>query len=182
MTPPRRVCIGAFAGAHGVKGEAKVKSFTATEESVTRYGLVESEDGKRRFALKFIRVLKPGLALVSAPEIESREDAAALAGSRLYVERSKLPPAGEDEFYIEDLVGLEAADAAGAPMGRVAGVHNFGAGDVIELERVPGKSGAVMLPFTRAVVPKIDIDGRRIIIDRAALDEIEAGGPGEGDL
>lgn len=180
MTPPRRICIGAFAGAHGVKGEAKVKSFTAREDGVASYGVVESEDGKRRFSLKFIRVLKPGLALVSAPEIKSREDAAALAGLRLYVDRSKLPPAGEDEFYIEDLVSLDVVDDAGARMGRVAAVHNFGAGDVLELDGVPGRSGPVMLPFTRAAVPVVDIASRRIVIDRAALAEIEAGeAPGE---
>lgn len=182
MTAPRRICIGAFAGAHGVKGEAKVKSFTATEDSVAIYGAVESEDGARRFALKFIRALKPGLALVSAPEIESREDAAALAGLRLYVERSKLPPAGEDEFYIEDLVGLDAADMSGEPLGRVAGVYNFGAGDVIELEDAPGRLQPILLPFTRAVVPVVDIAGRRIVVDAAALAEIEAVGPEAGDL
>jgi len=176
MTP--RICIGAFAGAHGVKGETKVKTFTASEEGVAKYGLVESEDRKRRFTLTFIRVLKPGLALVSAPEIKSREDAAALAGTRLYVERSALPPAGEDEFYIDDLIGLDAAENSGAPLGRVTAVHNFGAGDVIELSGPPGGAGALLLPFTRAVVPVVDIAGRRIIVDAAALAEIEAGGEG----
>ncbi|OFX00056.1 MAG: 16S rRNA processing protein RimM [Alphaproteobacteria bacterium RIFCSPHIGHO2_12_FULL_63_12] len=181
MTAQRRICIGAFAGAHGVKGEAKVKTFTESEDGVARYGAVESEDGKRRFSLKFIRVLKPGLALVSAPEIKSREDAAALAGLRLYVDRSKLPPADEDEFYIEDLVSLGVENDAGTPMGRVAAVHNFGAGDVLELDGVPGASGKVLLPFTRAAVPVVDIAGRRIVIDRAALAEIEAGeAPDEG--
>lgn len=178
MTP--RICIGAFAGAHGIKGEAKVKTFTAREDGVATYGAVESEDRKRRFTLKFIRVLKPGLALVSAPEIKTREDAAALAGTRLYVERAMLPPAGDDEFYIDDLIGLDAADNSGAPLGRVTAVHNFGAGDVIELSGPPGGAGALLLPFTRAVAPEVDIAKRRIIIDRAALAEIEAGGPEAG--
>jgi 16S rRNA processing protein RimM len=169
----KRVCLGAFAGAHGVKGEAKIKAFTETEDGVAAYGPVESEDGARRFSLKFVRTLKPGVALVSAPEIMSREDAAALAGLRLYISRSKLPAAGDGEFYIEDLVGLDAWDDAGAPLGRVASVHNFGAGDVIELERVPGRSEPLLMPFTRAAVPVIDIAGRRIVIDSAALAEIE---------
>lgn len=169
-----RVCLGAFAGAHGVRGETKVKTFTDAEDGVAAYGAVETEDGARRFSLKFIRVLKPGLALVSAPQIESREDAIALAGVRLYVSRSKLPPAGDDEFYIADLVGLAAFDDKGARLGRVAAVHNFGAGDVIELERVPGRSEPLLFPFTRAAVPAVDIAGRRIVIDSAALAELTA--------
>lgn len=170
----KRICIGAFAGAHGVKGEAKVKTFTETEDSVARYGAAESEDGERRFSLKFIRVLKSGLALVSAPEIESREDAAALAGARLYVGRDRLPPPDDDEFYIEDLVGLDAEDEAGASLGRVAAAYNFGAGDVIELSGVPGVRAPVMIPFTRAAVPTVDIAVGKIVVAAAALAELTA--------
>lgn len=174
MTGARRICIAAFAGAHGVKGEAKVKTFTESEDGVARYGAAESEDGARRFTLKFIRILKPGLALVSAPEIKSREDAAALAGTRLYVGRDRLPEAGPDEFYIEDLIGLEAVDDTGAALGRVAAVHNFGAGDVVEIVPAAGGRGALMLPFTRDAAPEIDIQAGRIVVARAALSEIEA--------
>lgn len=170
----KRICIGAFAGAHGVRGEAKVKTFTETEDGVARYGAAESEDGKRRFTLKFIRVLKPGLALVSAPEIESREDAAALAGTRLYVGRDRLPPPDRDEFYVEDLIGLEAEDDAGASLGRVVAAYNFGAGDVIELSGVPGVRPPAMIPLTREAVPKVDIAGGRIIVAAAALAEMTA--------
>lgn len=168
-----RICLGAFAGAHGIRGDAKVKTFTETEEGVARYGAVESEDGKRRFTLKFIRVLKQGLALVSAPEIKSREDAAALAGVRICVQRSKLPPAGDDEFYIEDLVGLSAEDDAGAPLGVVVAVHNFGAGDVLELTDAGGE-GALMVPFTLAAVPHVDIAGGRVTVAAASLAEMPA--------
>lgn len=170
----KRICIGAFAGAHGVRGEAKVKTFTETEDGVARYGAAESEDGERRFSLKFIRVLKPGLALVSAPEIKSREDAAALAGTRLYVGRGRLPPPDSDEFYIEDLVGLEAEDDSGASLGRVAAAYNFGAGDVIELSGVPGVRAPAIIPFTREAVPKVDIAGGRIIVAASALAEMTA--------
>lgn len=168
-----RICLGAFAGAHGVRGEAKVKTFTEAEDAVARYGPVESEDRSRRFTLTFLRVLKPGLALVRSPEIENREDAAALAGARLYVDRERLPPPAEDEFYIEDLVGLEAFDEAGAPLGRVAAVYNFGAGDVIEI--APASGEAFMLPFTRAAVPDVDAKAGRIIIAAAALADLPAG-------
>lgn len=171
-----RVCLGAFAGAHGVRGEAKVRAFTETEDGVARYGAVESEDGARRFTLTFIRALKPGLALVRAPEIASREDAAALSGARFYVSRAALPPVGEDEFYFEDLVGLEARDETGGALGRVAAVHNFGAGDVVELTGFPGRRGAVMVPFTRAAVPQVDLAAGFVTIASVALKEIEASG------
>lgn len=174
MTKKKRVCIGAFAGAHGVKGEAKVKTFTECEDGVARYGAAESEDGERRFTLKFIRALKPGLALVAAPEIKNREDAAALAGTRLYVGRERLPPPDKDEFYIEDLVGIEAEDETGASLGRVVAAYNFGAGDVIELSGVPGVRAPAMIPFTREAAPKVDIAGGKIIIAAAALAELTA--------
>lgn len=170
----KRICLGVFAGAHGVKGEAKVKTFTESEDGIARYGAVSSEDGSRRFHLKFIRTLKPGLAVVSAPEIRTREDAAAATGGRLYIERSKLPAAAEGEFYIEDLIGLEASVETGAPLGRVAAVHNFGAGDVIELSGAPGRTGALMIPFTRAAVPGIDLAKGQITVSAAALSEITA--------
>lgn len=174
MTKKKRICIGAFAGAYGVKGEAKVKPFTETEDGVARYGPVESEDEERRFTLKFVRSLKPGLALVSAPEIRSREDAAALAGTRLYVNRDRLPPPDDDEFYIEDLVGLEAEDEVGASLGRVIAAYNFGAGDVIELSGVAGVRASAMIPFTHETAPKVDIAGGKIIIAAAALAELTA--------
>lgn len=173
MTRARRLCIGAFAGAHGVKGEAKVKTFTTREEGVARYGAVESEDRTRRFTLKFIRVLKPGVALVSAPEITTREDAAALAGTRLYVGRAKLPAASDDEFYIEDLVGLSVVDDRGGDLGKVIAVHNFGAGDILELAGGEYRPPSVMIPFTLAAVPSVDIAQGRIVVAAAALEEIE---------
>lgn len=177
MTAKTRICLGVVAGAHGVKGEAKVKTFTESEDGVARYGAVESEKGDRRFTLTFIRVLKPGLALVRAPEIETREDAQALAGMRLYVDRAALPPAADNEFYIEDLVGLRAFDLAGADLGRVAAIYNFGAGDVVELQGGAGGSAPILAPLTRAAIPGIDIAGGRITVDVAALAEAEASDP-----
>ncbi len=171
--PRSRICLGAFAGAHGVKGEAKVKTFTETEEAAARYGEVESEDGARRFTLIFVRSLKPGLALVRSPEIASREDAEALAGVKFYVDRAALPEAAEDEFYIEDLVGLAARDESGATVGVIVAVHNFGAGDVLELKDRPGKAGPAMIPFTRTAVPRIDIAAGVATIAVSALADAE---------
>lgn len=154
----RRVCLGAFAGAHGVKGAAKVRAFTEAEDGVAAYGPVESEDGGRRFTLDFIRVLRPGLAVVSAPEIASREDAASLAGVRFFVPRAALPAVTDDDFYMEDLVGLAVVDEQGAPQGRIAGVHNFGAGDILEIAARPGRPEHLFAPFTKAAFPVIDLD------------------------
>lgn len=172
-----RICLGAFAGAHGVKGEAKVKTFTETEDGVVRYGAVESEDAKRRFALKFIRILKPGLALVSAPEIASREDAEALAGVRLYVDRARLPAPAEGEFYLEDLVGLAAVDEEGRPLGAIVAFYDFGAGDILEFEAADGTK--TMIPFTAEAVPAIDPAKGVATIAAAAL-RTETAPEGEG--
>lgn len=174
MSADKRICIGAFAGAHGVRGDAKIKTFTEDPASVAAYGPVETEDGARRFSLKIIRVLKPGLVLARAPEIESREDAAALSGKRLFIDRARLPQAEEDEFYLDDLIGLHAFDETGAELGEVCAVYDFGAGDIIELENVPGRKGKVMIPFLRKTVPAVDLAAGRITIAADALEETEA--------
>lgn len=171
---PLRACLGAFAGAHGVKGETKLKSFTETPEGVADYGPVETEDRKRRFTLKIVKVLKDGFVIARAPEIASREDAEALKGVRFYVNRSALPVPEEDEFYLDDLVGLKAFDEAGAALGAVKAVYNFGAGDLIELSGIPGVNGARLVPFTKAAVPAVDMKAGRIIIDCDHLDLTES--------
>ncbi len=179
-TREKLVCLAAFAGAHGVKGEFRLKTFTAAEQDAGAYGPVSTEDGARRFTLKIIRVLKPGLALARAPEIKSREEAQALAGTRLYAPRSALPAIeDEDEFYHEDLIGLEAVDEHGAPQGRVAAVHNFGAGDILELKDRPGGKPSVMVPFTKIAVPAVDLGAGRLTLSADALSG--AGGPALSD-
>jgi 16S rRNA processing protein RimM len=170
----KRVCLAQFAGAHGVRGEAKVKCFTAEEASVAAYGPLTTEDGARRFSLKFLRAPKPGLAIVRAPEIASREDAIALSGVKLYAARSALPPVeSEDEFYIEDIIGLDAFADSGRALGRIVAVHNFGAGDVIELRG----ASALFVPFTLSAVPHIDIRARTVTVAETALTEIDATRP-----
>ncbi len=174
--PKTRVCLGVFVGAHGVKGVAKVKTYTQSDHDIAAYGAVESEDGARSFTLSVVRAAKPGVVLVTAPEIAHREDAIALTGVKLFVPRDRLPEVDdEDEFYLEDLIGLEAfTDALPSTdpqnAGRVAAVHNFGAGDLIELKGVPGRKGAVLVPFTKEAVPDIDLAGGRLFIDPIYLD------------
>lgn len=167
-----RICLGVFAGAHGVKGDARIKTFTAAPASIADYGPVTSEDGARRFTLKLIRNLNDGFVLVRAPEIASREDAQALKGVKLFVDRAALPAPAEDEFYLDDLTGLSAFDETGAPMGVVKAVYNFGAGDLLELANIPGVKGLRLVPFTKQAVPSVNVtDGRVTIVREAALPE-----------
>lgn len=169
------VCLGAFAGAHGVKGDARIKTFTQAPENIADYGPVTTEDGARRFTLKVIKVLKDGFVLARAPEIKSREDAQALKGLKLYVERSALPEPADDEYYLDDLVGLAAIDETGAPMGSVRAVYNFGAGDLLELENIPGVKGVRLVPFTRDAVPGVSVAAGRVTIRREAALPKDAG-------
>lgn len=167
---PKLVCLGAFAGAHGVKGASRVKSFTEPSRNIAAYGPVITEDGARQFTLKIVRVLQDGNLIVSAPEIATREDAAALKGTRFYVERDALPEPEEDEFYIEDLVGLKVLDESGKPQGVVKAVHNFGAGDLLEIADIPDVNGVRIIEFSKAIIPVVDIENGRLTVSRSALE------------
>jgi 16S rRNA processing protein RimM len=164
----KRILVGAIAGAHGVRGEVKIKSFTADPRSIGRYGPVEDETGARSFKLT-VRGETKGLVIARLDGVADRNQAEALKGLRLYVPRAKLPRPKRGEWYVADLIGLAAQDEGGTPLGRVKSVQNFGAGDVIELERADGTTE--FLPFTRAVVPEVDIEGGKVVI--APPDEIE---------
>lgn len=148
------ICVGVITGAKGVKGRVRIKSFTEDPAKVAAYGPVSDEAGRRNMQLTVEEVSK---AMVTAqiPGIEDRTAAEALKGCRLYVDRGLLPPPGEDEFYHCDLIGLSAVLTDGNRLGPVCAVHNFGAGDVLEID-LAGDKGTVMVPFTREVVPVID--------------------------
>ncbi len=166
-----RVCVGAIAGAFGVRGEAKVKSFTDEPEAVAAYGPLESEDRTRRFDIRLVRPVKGGFA-ARLSGIATREEAEALKGTRLYVNRAVLPAPEEDEFYYADLIGLAVEDGDGAHLGKVKAVHEFGAGDM--LEYVPDAGGeTVLVPFTREAVPVVDVAAGRVVVDPPATDEEE---------
>jgi 16S rRNA processing protein RimM len=170
----KRILVGAVAGAHGVRGEVKIKSFTDNPRAIGRYGPVEDESGGRRFKLT-VRGEVKGLVIARLDGIADRDQAEALKGLRLYVPRDKLPKPRRGEWYVADLVGLAAVDTGGTPLGKVRSVQNFGAGDVIELEGTDGTTE--FLPFTKAVVPEVDIEAGRVVIDLP--DEIEARETGE---
>lgn len=155
-----KVCVGAIVGVHGVQGAVRIKSFTAAPADVAAYGEVSDEGGARRFAVKVLGQAR-GAVLARLSGIASRDAAEALRGLRLYVPRAALPETKEDEFYHADLIGLPVETREGAPLGTVRAVHNFGAGDILELRDDGGRE--LLLPFSDAVVPNVDIAAGRIV-------------------
>ncbi len=160
-----RVCIGVVTGAHGVKGMLRVRSFTEDPMDVAAYGPVSDEAGSRSFEFTVEGSAKDVL-LVRTPDIQDRDAALALKGMLLYVPRAALPEPADDEFYHGDLIGLRVEALDGHCLGSVRGVHNFGAGDILE---IGAESGATaMVPFTLEAVPEVDLEGGRVIVDLAA--------------
>ncbi|MGQ7792409.1 ribosome maturation factor RimM [Faunimonas sp. B44] len=148
-------------GPHGVRGEVRVKSFTGDPAALGDYGPLWSEDG-RRFVVERLRPAKDML-VVKFAGIELRDDAEALNGTDLYVAREALPPpADEDEFYHADLIGLEAVTAEGEPLGRITAVHDFGAGDLLDVALEAG--GSRLVPFTKDAVPVVDFAAGRVVV------------------
>ncbi len=155
----------------------KIKSFTADPRKIGSYGPVEDESGARRFKVK-VRGLVRGLVIARLEGVTDRNGAEALKGLRLYVGRDKLPKPKRGEWYLADLVGLRAERVDGTAMGTVKSVQNYGAGDIVEVETAPGQT--MFVPFTKRVVPVVDVEGGRMVIDppaetEAKTDEREAG-------
>jgi len=155
------ILVGRVAGAFGVKGEVRITSFTADPMALVDYKTLLRDDGSPGLTLTAGRVAKGGV-VARTQEIETREQAEAARGLRLYIPRDRLPePKDEDEFYVADLVGLDVVSVEGEPLGRVKSVHDFGAGDLLEIEPPQGPSW--WLPFTREAVPEVSIAARRIV-------------------
>ena len=159
---PARILLGHIADAQGIKGEVVVHAHTEVPEDVAAYGPLSDASGKRMFALTALRVTKRGVVCRIAG-VTDRNQAEALRGTELYIERDRLPATHEEEFYHADLIGLTAVDAAGVRIGTVVAIQNFGADDLIEV-RLDGKPGTELYPFTRACVPTIDIASGHIVI------------------
>ncbi|MDO8837727.1 MAG: ribosome maturation factor RimM [Parvibaculum sp.] len=181
--PQKKVCLGVVVGAHGVRGLVRVKPFTEAPDGVAAYGPVETVDGARRFAIEAKGMVKE-LVLCRLDGIDDRDAAEALRGTELYVSRDRLPPADADEgWYHADLVGLRAVGLDGHDYGAVVAVLNFGAGDLLEI--APPDGGAtVLMGFTEANVPEVDIAGGRIVIDPplGTFDDVsDAEGAADGD-
>jgi 16S rRNA processing protein RimM len=167
-SPPRehrRVCVARIGAAHGVRGEVKLWSFTTDPMAVARYGMLESEDG-RPFDVEIVRSAKDFL-IARIKGVADRTAAEQLRNLDLYIGRDRLPEAGVDEYYYADLVGLSAEDVTGTLLGTVTAVHNFGAGDLLEV-RPNGGGDTVMVPFTAEVVPVIDIAHSKVVIEPPA--------------
>lgn len=157
-----KVCVGAVAGAFGVHGEVRLKSFTADPVAIADYAPLTTEDGQS-FDLTISRDIKNGFA-ARLSGVATKEQADALKGTRLYAPRDRLPSLPDDEFYHADLIGVAVYDTGGAPLGAVKAVLNHGASDLLELHR-PGEARTVLLPFTMECVPTVDLDAGRIVAD-----------------
>jgi 16S rRNA processing protein RimM len=157
------ICIGSIAGSYGVQGEVRLKSFCAEPSDIASYGPLCTEDGSRSFTAKLTRPVTGGYG-ARLSGVSTKEQADALRGTGLFVDRARLPSLPDDEFYHADLIGLAVHDTGGAVVGRVIAVHNHGAGDLLEVQ--PEVHGpAILLPFTRAIVPTVDLGARRVIVD-----------------
>jgi 16S rRNA processing protein RimM len=170
------ICIARIGAAHGVRGAVKLWTFTEDPLAVLRYGALATKDGARQFEVTHAREAK-GHLVATLKSIATREDAERLNGIELYIARDKLPATDEDEYYHADLIGLAAVNAADEPLGHVTAIHNFGAGDIIEI--APTRGAAMLLPFTNAVVPTVDLAGGRVVIELPA--EIEGDDPADAD-
>ncbi len=157
-----RICVGRVGAAHGLRGEVKLNSFTADPMAVAGYGPLESEDGTRSFEVETCRQGK-GFLVVRFKGVADRSAAERLCNLDLYVPRARLPEPDSDEFYHADLIGLRAVTTDGTEIGIVVAVHDFGAGDLIEIAPAAGGT-TMMLPFTEAIVPKVDIAGGSITV------------------
>ena len=156
------VCVARIGAAHGVRGAVKLWTFTQDPLAVQSYGPLMTKDGARQFEIADVREAKDHL-VATFKGIASRNDAEKLNGIELYVPREKLPATDDGEYYHADLIGLAAVNAADEPLGRVIAIHNFGAGDIIEI--APPKGATMLLPFSNAVVPTVDIAGGRVVIE-----------------
>jgi 16S rRNA processing protein RimM len=168
MRPKIRVArIGA---AHGVRGEVKLWSFTGDPGAVADYGALENADGKRKFEIDSLRSAKDHF-VARFKGIDDRDAAAALCNLDLYVPRDRLPPIEEDDtYYYADLIGLAAVTPEGVPLGTVSALHNFGAGDLIEIATTAGGE-PLLLPFSDAVVPEVDVAAKRIVVVLPTMSE-----------
>ena len=158
-----RICVARIGAAHGVRGEVKLWSFTEDPAAVAHYGPLETQDGTRCFEIEALRAAKDHFVARIAG-VNARDAAERLRNIELYIPRARLPKIEEaDTFYHADLVGLDAITPDGARVGTVHALHNFGAGDIIEI--APAEGGdPLMLPFNETTVPKIDVAARQVVV------------------
>ncbi len=158
-----RICLGQIGAPHGVRGEVRLRSFTADPDAIAAYGPLETEDG-HVLQIESLRRAKDHFVARLAG-VADRDAAERLTNVKLYVLRERLPaPDHADEFYHADLIGLAVVDRGGEKLGTVIAVHNFGAGDLIEVRPTDGNA-TQMLPFNEATVPVVDLAAGRLVVE-----------------
>ena len=162
MAQPARILLGRIAGAHGIRGDVLVHTYTEAPENIGAYGALSDASGTRQFKLRIVRVTPKGV-IARVAGIDDRNAAETLKGVELYVNRDRLPAAAEGEFYHADLIGLAAVAPEGMQIGEIVAVQNFGAGDLLEI-RLAASGKIELVPFTEAVVPEIDIAAGRAVV------------------
>jgi 16S rRNA processing protein RimM len=173
----QRVLLGHIVGAHGIRGAVLVRSYTAEPEAIADYGPLEDAEGSKRYELAVDGVTAKGV-ICRVGGVSDRTQAEKLKGVALHVARDRLPPANDGEYYHADLIGLAAVTDAGLALGTVIAVQNYGAGDILEV-RAEGGSRTALYPMTEAVVRRVDLAGRYIVL--APPDEVDAGDEGAGE-
>ena len=174
MIAEERVLLGRITGVHGLKGEVKIITYTGQPEDIASYGPLTSADGARCFHISAVRSVKGGTIIAVLRGVSNRDEAEKLRGTELYVSRAALPaPESDDEYYHSDLIGLNAVSPDGETIGKIIGVHNFGAGDLLEV-RFEGEGQAQLIPFENAHVPRIDLDARQAVVLRPVYEEQSA--------
>jgi 16S rRNA processing protein RimM len=168
--PDRLILMGVFGAPQGLRGEVRVKSLTGDPNAIAAYGPLTDEKRARVFAFESLRLIKDDMLAARLRGVSTREAAAALTGVEIFARRDQLPPPSAEEFYYDDLIGLDAVDSDGAPLGRVVSLMNYGGGDILEIALARGGE-TLLLPFTRRVAPTIDFDVGRIVIEPP--DEVE---------
>lgn len=171
MSPSKqRVLLGEITGVHGIRGEVVIRSYAESADSLGDYGPFEDENGTSRLDINVVRVTPKGV-IAKVKSVGDRNAAEKLKGTKLYVARTKLPMPDENAFYHVDLIGLDAVGADGETYGRIAAVHNFGAGDLLEIA-LAGSRETVFVPFSDACVPSVDLAaGRAVVIQPVAAPE-----------
>ncbi len=159
----RRIFVGEITGAHGIRGDVLIRTYTEAPGAIASYGPLTDATGQRSFSLRIVRVTRKGI-VARINGIDDRNGAEPLRGTKLYIERARLPKTSEAEFYYADLVGLRAVAGDGSVLGKIVSVQNFGAGDLLELKPQDG-SETEFIPFEDRFVPSIDLESGTVVIN-----------------
>jgi len=160
----KRVLLGEISGVHGIRGDILIRTYTESPEAIASYGPLSDASGNKTFAIKIVRTTDKGV-VARLDGISDRTIAEGLRGTKLYVERAKLPDTEAAEFYHADLIGMKAVAADGTPLGEIVSIQNFGAGDLLELKPISG-AATEFIPFEDQWVPRVDLDTGQVVINR----------------